>query len=143
MVLTGWKLRKRKWTNTTERLIDDLESAYGNDLKPYNAPNIFSIRIHHGGSFRRYPGRRYVDGHVDIFDMVDIDLFSVIALNRMVLQLGYTGEFEPLFYNYLRPLSTLDEGLFALACKEDVRCLTILVRSFKLLEVYIKHGVTA
>ncbi|GKB41729.1 hypothetical protein Tco_0886671 [Tanacetum coccineum] len=129
--------------NTTERLIDDLESAYGNDLKPYNAPNMFSIRIHHGGSFRRYPCRKYVDSHVYIFDMVDIDLFSVIALNMMVLQLGYTGEFEPMFYNYLRPLSTLDEGLYALACKEDVRCLATLVRSFKLLEVYIEHGVTA
>ncbi|GKA26227.1 ribonuclease H-like domain-containing protein [Tanacetum coccineum] len=105
-----------------------------------NAPNMFSIRIHHGGSFRRYPGRRYVDGHVNIFDIVDIDLFSVIALNRMVLQLGYTCEFEPLFYNYLRPVSTLDEGLYALACKEDVRCLATLVRSFKLLEVFASRS---
>ncbi|GJX26570.1 ribonuclease H-like domain-containing protein [Tanacetum coccineum] len=103
---------------------------------------MFSIRIHLGGSFRMYPCRRYVDGHVDIFDMVDIDLFSVIALNRMVLQLGYTGEFEPLFYNYLRPLSTLDEGLYDLACDEDVHCLATFVRSFKLLEVYIEHGYT-
>ncbi|GKA32589.1 hypothetical protein Tco_0718956, partial [Tanacetum coccineum] len=63
---------------------------------------------------------RYVDGHVDIFDMVDIDLFTVIALNMMVLQ--------------------LDEGLYALACEEDVHCLDTLVRSFKLVEVYINHG---
>ncbi|GJX84880.1 retrovirus-related pol polyprotein from transposon TNT 1-94, partial [Tanacetum coccineum] len=129
-------LRKRKWANTTHRLTEDLESAYE------NAPYIFSIRIHHGGRFHKYPGRRYVDGHVDIFDMVDIDLFTIIALNRMVLQLGYTGEFEPLFYNYLRPLSTLDEGLYALACEEDVCCLATLVRSCKLLEVYIEHGYT-
>ncbi|GKB91106.1 shikimate O-hydroxycinnamoyltransferase [Tanacetum coccineum] len=85
----------------------------------------------------------YVKGHVDIFDMIDIDLFSVIALNRMVLQLGYTGEFEPLFYNCLRPLTSLDEGLYALACEEDVRCLYTVVRSFKLIDVYIEHGVTA
>nr|GEU73273.1 reverse transcriptase domain-containing protein [Tanacetum cinerariifolium] len=31
----------------------------------------------------------YVDGHVDIFDMIDIDLFNVIALNMMVVQLDY------------------------------------------------------
>nr|GEU53114.1 hypothetical protein [Tanacetum cinerariifolium] len=31
----------------------------------------------------------YVDGHVDIFDMIDIDLFSVIALNMMVVQLDH------------------------------------------------------
>ncbi|GKC18010.1 hypothetical protein Tco_1014792 [Tanacetum coccineum] len=85
----------------------------------------------------------YVTGHVDIFDMVDIDLFTVDALNMMVIQLGYTGEYEPLFYNYLRPLTSLDEGLYALACEEDVRCLATLVRNFKLIEVYIEHGVTA
>ncbi|GKC26202.1 hypothetical protein Tco_1033496 [Tanacetum coccineum] len=90
-----------------------------------------------------YPGRVYVSGHQDIFDMVDIDLFTVIALNMMVVKLGYTGESEPLFYNYLRPLTSLDEGLYALACEEDVRCLATLVRSFKLIEVYIEHGVTA
>ncbi|GJZ39553.1 hypothetical protein Tco_0586116 [Tanacetum coccineum] len=85
----------------------------------------------------------YVDGHVDIFDMVDINLFTVVALNMMVVQLGYTGKSEPLFYNYLRPLTSLDEGLYALACERDARCLATLVRSFKLIEVYIEHGVTA
>ncbi|GJW59894.1 hypothetical protein Tco_0109229 [Tanacetum coccineum] len=94
-------------------------------------------------SIRRYPCRRYFDGHVDIFDMVDIDLFSISVLNMMVVQLGYTGESGPLYYNYLRPLTSLDEGLYALACEEDVRCLATLVRSFNLIEVYIEHGVTA
>nr|GEW85032.1 hypothetical protein [Tanacetum cinerariifolium] len=107
MVLTGWKLSERKWTNTTERLIEDLElecTQYVFDLNT-------SWR-----KFSKVSSRRYVDGHVDIFDMVDIDLFSVIVLNMMVLQLGYTCEFEPMYYDYLRLLSTLDEGLYALAC---------------------------
>ncbi|GJW29611.1 hypothetical protein Tco_0046486 [Tanacetum coccineum] len=104
---------------------------------------MFSIRIHHGGRFHKYPGIRYVDGHVNIFDMVDIDLFTVITLNMMVVQLGYTGESEPLFYNYLRPLTSLDERLYSLACEEDIHCLATLVRSFKLIEVYIEHDVTA
>ncbi|GJV98596.1 hypothetical protein Tco_1553848 [Tanacetum coccineum] len=81
----------------------------------------------------------YVSGRVDIFDMVDIDLFTVVALNMMVLKLGYTGESEPMFYNYLRPLTSLDEGLYALACEEDVRCLATLVRSFKLIEVALQQ----
>nr|GEX61049.1 hypothetical protein [Tanacetum cinerariifolium] len=85
----------------------------------------------------------YVDDHVDIFDMVDIDLFTVVALNMMVVQLGYTGKSEPMFYNYLRPLASLDEGLYALACEEDISFLATLVRSFKLIEVYIEHGLTA
>ncbi|GKF83166.1 hypothetical protein Tco_0244822, partial [Tanacetum coccineum] len=50
---------------------------------------------------------------------------------------------EPLLYNYLRPLTTLDEGLYALECEEDVRCLATIVRGFKLIEVLIEHGVTA
>ncbi|GKB49561.1 heat stress transcription factor B-4-like protein [Tanacetum coccineum] len=37
----------------------------------------------------------------------------------------------------------LDEGLYALACEKDVHCLGTLVRSFRLIEVYIEHGVTA
>nr|GEW09831.1 transposase, MuDR, MULE transposase domain protein [Tanacetum cinerariifolium] len=82
---TGWKLRRRKWTGTIEQLIEDLESAYGNDLE-----NVYQWSI---------------------FDMVNIDLFTVVALNMMVIQLGHTGESEPLFYHYLRPLPSLDEGL--------------------------------
>nr|GEW85196.1 hypothetical protein [Tanacetum cinerariifolium] len=133
---TGWKLHRRQWTGTTEQLIEQLESTYD------NAPNMFSIRIHHGGRFQRYPGRMYVGGRVDIFDMVYIDLFTVIAMYMMVLKLGYTSESEPMFYNYLISLISLDEGLYALACEEDVRFLATLVRSFKLIEVYIEHGVT-
>ncbi|GKA59126.1 hypothetical protein Tco_0758439 [Tanacetum coccineum] len=48
-----------------------------------------------------------------------------------------------MFYNYLRSLTSLDEGLYALACEKDVRCLATLVRSFKLIEAYIEHSVTA
>ncbi|GKA54128.1 hypothetical protein Tco_0753077 [Tanacetum coccineum] len=125
---TRWKLHRRQWTGTTEKLIEDLESAYD------NAPNMFSIRIHHGGKFQSYPGRVYVSGHVDIFDVVDIDLFTIVGLNMMVVKLGYTAESEPLFYNYLRPLTSLDEGLYAFSCEEDVRYLASLVRSFKLIE---------
>nr|GEU86982.1 hypothetical protein [Tanacetum cinerariifolium] len=79
------------------------------------------IQIHHGGIFHKFSGKRYVYGHVDICDMVDIDLFTVIALNMMVLQLGYTGKFEPLFYNYLRPLSSLDEWLYPLVIEYVMR----------------------
>nr|GEW01789.1 hypothetical protein [Tanacetum cinerariifolium] len=50
-----------------------------------NAPNMFLIRMHHGGKFQR-------------------------------------------------PLTSLDEGLYDLACEEDVCCLATFVRSFKLIE---------
>nr|GEW17681.1 hypothetical protein [Tanacetum cinerariifolium] len=73
----------------------------------------------------------YVSGRVDKFDMVDIDLFTVVALNMMVLKLGDTFKSEPMFYNYLKPLTSLDEGLYALACEEDVRCLDSYLRALR------------
>ncbi|GJW99607.1 hypothetical protein Tco_0183521 [Tanacetum coccineum] len=69
------------------------------------------------------------------------DFISIYAEDMLMVMLYcYTDEFEPLFYNYLKPLSTLDEGLYALAYEEDVHCLATLVGSFKLVEVYINHG---
>nr|GEX53418.1 hypothetical protein [Tanacetum cinerariifolium] len=44
---------------------------------------------------------------------------------------------------YELPLTSLDKGLYALACEEDVCFLATLVKSFKLIEVNIEHGVTA
>nr|GEX66003.1 hypothetical protein [Tanacetum cinerariifolium] len=72
---TGWKLRGRKWTGTTEQLIDDLESTYG---------------------------IMYVNDHADIFDMVDINLFTVVALYMMVVQLGYTEHGVTALDSYIR-----------------------------------------
>nr|GEY88977.1 ribonuclease H-like domain-containing protein [Tanacetum cinerariifolium] len=41
-------------------------------------------------------------------------------------------ESEPMLYNYLRPMSSLNEELYALACDENVRCLaTLNGNSFK------------
>ena len=61
----------------------------------------------------------------------------------MVKQLGYTTENDHLFYHYLRPKSSLDIGMYGLRCDEDVRCMNILLMSFKLSEVYIEHGCTS
>ncbi|GJV42111.1 hypothetical protein Tco_1420551 [Tanacetum coccineum] len=82
---------------------------------------MLSSRIHHGRKFQRCPGRMYSEGHVDIFDMVDINLFIVVSLKMMIVQLGYLGKSEPLFNYYLRPLTSLDEGLYGLACEDDNR----------------------
>nr|GEU77143.1 hypothetical protein [Tanacetum cinerariifolium] len=59
-------------------------------------------------------------------------VMEVVILDGPSVRLS--GEFEHLFCNCLRPLSTLDEGLFTLACEKDVHFLATLVRSFKLVE---------
>nr|GEU95652.1 hypothetical protein [Tanacetum cinerariifolium] len=53
----------------------------------------------------------------------------------MVSRQNIICESELLFYNYLRLLTSLDEGLYALACEEDACCLATIFRSFKLIEV--------
>jgi hypothetical protein len=60
----------------------------------------------------------------------------------MVIKLGYTGEIEPTFYHYLRPISNLDIGLFALGSDDDVLMFATLVLSFKLIEVCIENDYT-
>ncbi|GKF23217.1 hypothetical protein Tco_0075539 [Tanacetum coccineum] len=69
---------------------------------------MISLLIHHGGSFRKFSNREYREGKTDMFDFVDIDYFSVHELDAMVLQLGYDGIDELMYYHYLRPMTDLD-----------------------------------
>nr|GEU67670.1 hypothetical protein [Tanacetum cinerariifolium] len=100
---------------------------------------MLSIHIHHGGSFRRFPKeentlevkkpREKVGGKEAIFDMVDMNELSMHELNKMVIQLGYTGEIEAMFYHNLRPeyeasdsitLKSVPQGMFINHCRETI-----------------------
>ncbi|GKE32174.1 hypothetical protein Tco_1451496, partial [Tanacetum coccineum] len=109
------------------QMIDEVET-------PYEC-SMFTMRIHHGGNFRRFPGRQYVGGKEGIFDLVDIDVFY--ARVRSDGDTGYTYENELLFYHYLRSMSSLvDVGLFALSCDEDVRCPSVEERTLLFMEAH-------
>ncbi|GJU12383.1 hypothetical protein Tco_1134779 [Tanacetum coccineum] len=71
-------------------------------------PTKFSLLIHHGRSFRKFPNREYREGKTDMFDFVDMDCFSIHELDVMVLQLGSDGINEHMYYYYLRSMSDLD-----------------------------------
>nr|GEY27035.1 shikimate O-hydroxycinnamoyltransferase [Tanacetum cinerariifolium] len=76
---TGWKLRRRQWTGITEELIEELESTYD------NAPNMFSIRIHHGGhgvdiTYTQLSGAHGVDTQIHVFSTIQSQ-FSDINLS--------------------------------------------------------------
>ncbi|GJZ86088.1 hypothetical protein Tco_0657698 [Tanacetum coccineum] len=47
-------------------------------------------------------------------------LFFVHELDKMVMELGYTDENEPLFNHYLRLINNLDVALFASGSVDDV-----------------------
>ncbi|CAI9266386.1 unnamed protein product [Lactuca saligna] len=105
-------------------------------------PTMFSIRMHHGGEFTSFPGRKYIRGKQTFVDLLDIDTFSVNDIDEMMEDLGYASIGKPLYYHFQRPLGDLDFGLFALASDEDVRYLGSFVAKHKLIEVYIEHDKT-
>ncbi|GKB47396.1 mutator type transposase [Tanacetum coccineum] len=111
----------------------DEELAYIND------PNLFSIKIHHGGYFTNPPNREYKKGTFNYFDMVDVDLFSVIDLNDMLCQLGY-GKKDIMHYHYKILNNSLNYGLLALASDVDVRSMIKYIGKLKRIEVYVQHG---
>nr|KAJ0226076.1 hypothetical protein LSAT_V11C100024470 [Lactuca sativa] len=86
-------------------------------------PNIFSIELHHGGSFTKFPNIRYINGQVRYFDVVDIDEFYVHELDLMMRELGYDGT-EIMYYHFRLPNEGFDFGLRALSNDDDVRNLS-------------------
>ncbi|XP_076951115.1 uncharacterized protein LOC143624300 [Bidens hawaiensis] len=72
MVTVLWRIRKD----------DDFIPDYGDGT-------VFFIELNHGGKF---PGRRYLNGKVNNFDLVDSDVFSIHELNTMIEKLGFHFE---------------------------------------------------
>ncbi|KAI3685979.1 hypothetical protein L1987_79648 [Smallanthus sonchifolius] len=51
-------------------------------------PNLFSIRLHHGGCLTNGYGHAYVSGKINFMDLIDIDRFSVHEIGEMMISLG-------------------------------------------------------
>ncbi|KAK1425488.1 hypothetical protein QVD17_20840 [Tagetes erecta] len=106
-----------------------------------NEPSLFSLEIHHGGEFVKFPGRKYVRGAVAFIDMVDRDEFSVHDVDCMMQRLGYLRD-EIIYYQFKIPGTDLDCGLRALGNDKDVISMLQYVHKFKIIEVYTEHKVT-
>ncbi|GKB02670.1 transposase, MuDR [Tanacetum coccineum] len=132
MVIINWKLRPK-----------------GHKLNPYvkykNDPNIFSLKVNHGGGFSyvygpkrtRAPRRVYKGRNADWFDDVNADGFSVIEVSGMLKELGYENPNIKILYK--KPTSDLDKGLEPLSKDIDVLELLSYVNKFKLIELFIEH----
>ncbi|GJW87387.1 hypothetical protein Tco_0162727 [Tanacetum coccineum] len=94
---------------------EDLYACAKEDYEPH--PTCFTLRIHHGGCFKFYPGRAYYEGKRSIVDMVNIKTFLIHELNDMVHDLGHTVR-GVMFYNFQ------------------------FIGDHKVIEVYIAHGCT-
>ncbi|KAK1417391.1 hypothetical protein QVD17_26518 [Tagetes erecta] len=104
-------------------------------------PHLFSIKLHHGGSFTKFPGRTYQRPVETLVDMLDVDKFSVHELDTVLEYLGYDKE-ATRYYHYLYPNGDLDFGIRALGGDEDVREFSKHVAVHKLMFVYVEHGAT-
>ncbi|GJR20491.1 hypothetical protein Tco_0969018 [Tanacetum coccineum] len=108
MVIINWKLRPKG---------DNLNTY----VKYKNDPNIFSLKIKHGGGYSYVYGPKrtmalrhvYKGGNADWFDDVNADGFSVIEVSG--------------------------KGLGPLSNDIDVLNLLSYVHKFKLIELFIKH----
>nr|KAJ0207043.1 hypothetical protein LSAT_V11C500283210 [Lactuca sativa] len=107
MVLTLWNVRSKFSENP------DLIKAYA------GLSSLCTFKIHHGGMFTKYPGRRYVGGSIDYVDYVDMDVFSVYELDDMLKKIAYINSND-----------------------SDVLLLTNHVANHKEIMVYIEHGTT-
>nr|KAJ0216526.1 hypothetical protein LSAT_V11C300153300 [Lactuca sativa] len=89
-------------------------------------PTIFSVRLHHGGQFTKFPGRKYIKGKQNYVDLLDIDTFSIHDIDEMMEELGHIDSDQTLlYYHFMRPFGDLDFGLFAFRSDQDVHHLDL------------------
>ncbi|KAJ9552457.1 hypothetical protein OSB04_016502 [Centaurea solstitialis] len=106
-----------------------------------NLPDFITLVINHGGFFTKCPGRKYVKGKTTFVDLVDCDQFSVLEINDMIQELGYTSK-HPMWYHFKIPNSDLDRGLQDLGTDQDIINLLKYTSKYKVIEVFIEHWMT-
>ncbi|KAL4579036.1 hypothetical protein LXL04_015171 [Taraxacum kok-saghyz] len=95
-----------------------------NLLKEYGTfENLCSLRIHHSGVFSKNRGVAYVNGTVDFYDFVDMDVFSIHELADMVSELDNQHNESIYFHFHIRGIQ-LDIGLMPLLTDGDVHMMT-------------------
>ncbi|CAI9302900.1 unnamed protein product [Lactuca saligna] len=111
-------------------------------IRIYEAyPTMFTIELHHGGRFTKFPAISYIEGKLDHIDLVDMDEFSVHELDKLMLKLGY--EVPPIiYYHYQLPNGNLEFGLRALGNDIDVLSPAQYIEHHKIIKVYSKHNET-
>ncbi|CAI9273299.1 unnamed protein product [Lactuca saligna] len=116
MVLTLWSLRPR------DTQPPDLRKEYSKH-RPCDARFYFKLLhiqdISWGSFTNTVSGRSYIDGLVDHFDFVDMDVFSVHELDDMMVVLGY-NDGGIMFYHFMIPETDLECGLLPLGTDQEV-----------------------
>ncbi|KAJ9565744.1 LOW QUALITY PROTEIN: hypothetical protein OSB04_001710 [Centaurea solstitialis] len=128
MVHTLWQVKTYHEGDQIDEYVD-VYDAY---------PDLVALKIHHGGKFTKFPGRRYERGKIHIVDLVGPDKFSVLELEGMMKEIGYKSP-RPTYYHFVVPGKDLDYGLHALGSDRDVIEILWMVAIF---EIYTEHWVS-
>ncbi|KAL8253752.1 hypothetical protein R6Q59_031973 [Mikania micrantha] len=104
-------------------------------------PTLFSVKLHHGGIFTKFPERKYVDGKAAIVDLFDSERMSVHELDCVMFELGYSLDTER-YYHYRLPDGDLDFGLLALGSDSDIIGFCKHTAKHKLMHVYTELNET-
>ncbi|KAJ9540608.1 hypothetical protein OSB04_027114 [Centaurea solstitialis] len=131
MVGTLWQVKTYHEGDQIDEFVD-VYDAY---------PELVALKIHHGGKFTKFPGRRYERGKIHIVDLVDPDKFSVLELEEMMKEIGYKSP-RPTYYHFVVPGKDLDYGLHALGSDRDVIEMLKFVDGCKVFEIYTEHWVS-
>ncbi|MFS7978583.1 hypothetical protein Hanom_Chr10g00917141 [Helianthus anomalus] len=109
------------------------------DVKYANPPELFTLKVHHGGDFTDEGDFEYGGGQVDYVDNVNFDMFSLIVMNDMLLAFGYSEE-DVVVYHFRVPREYLMVGLRPLGTDNDILRMISYVETNKVLDVYIQHA---
>nr|KAJ0222891.1 hypothetical protein LSAT_V11C200090640 [Lactuca sativa] len=104
-------------------------------------PTLFTVKLHHGGEFTKFPNVNYIEGTVMYVDMVDIEEFSIHEMNAIMKGLGYSVP-PVIYYHFRVPKGDMHFGLRALGNDDDVLNLAYNVKEHKLIRVYTENGIT-
>ncbi|GKE15871.1 hypothetical protein Tco_1423448, partial [Tanacetum coccineum] len=93
-------------------------------------PEVFSMKLFHGGTFTPTPNRRYFGGKVQYIDLLDIEQFTITIIHSIVKMLKYDTR-DIMYYHFKIPDKNLDWGLRALASDDDIVYLSKFVKDNK------------
>ena len=80
-------------------------------------------------------------GKTSFVDLVDCDQLSVLEINDMIQEIGYTNK-HPMWYHFKIPDSDLDKGLQDLGTDQDIINLLKYTSKYKVIGVFIEHWMT-
>ncbi|GJZ97132.1 mutator type transposase [Tanacetum coccineum] len=93
-------------------------------------PEVFSMKLLHGGTFTPTPNHRYFGGKVQYIDLLDIEQFTITIIHSIVKMLKYDTR-DIMYYHFKIPDKNLDWGLRALASDDDIVYLSKFVKDNK------------